>query len=193
MALSDILKKRSAAIKDAWLERLLSSYPKDSLQFLKGRADPFANPVGHTLKSGIQTLVDLLVSPEPAAAFRPSLVEILKIRALQGFTPPSQTISFVFSLKDVVRQELKNERMDTASVSKALFALDGRVDEMALMAFDIYAELKERLCEIRINEVKRNVSQLIKRSNYFNSDSDAAPDPQPGDNERQNLQRGGDR
>jgi hypothetical protein len=70
---------------------------------------------------------------------------------VQDFTP-SQSTSFVYLLKTIVRQELAKDKKSSVS-QDSLLELDTRIDQVALMAFDIYMECRERLHQIRINEV----------------------------------------
>jgi hypothetical protein len=91
-----------------------------------------------------------------------ALEEIVKIRSIQDFTP-AQALSFVFSLKQVIREELKGE-LDAARLAE-LVQFEAQIDQLALFAFDVYVKCRERLYEIRVSEVKRSVSGLMRRLN----------------------------
>jgi hypothetical protein len=42
--------------------------------------------------------------------------------------------------------------------------LDSRIDGLALLGFDGYTQRREKLCELKVNEVKARVSGLLRRA-----------------------------
>ena len=84
------------------------------------------------------------------------------MRAVQDFTP-SQAIVFVYLLKDILRQEAAPEAK-SEEVREGLAALEARLDRLALMAFDVYMECRERLHRIRVNEVLSGRAALTDSS-----------------------------
>lgn len=153
--------KRSRIIK-RWLALTLETYPKDAQRFLKKRKDRFANPVGTTLSDEIEKLYDAFIHGADVEKVSPILENIIKIRAIQDFTP-SQAVVFVFLLKEVIRSELEQE-VGESLAAKEWFALESRIDALALLAFDVYGKCREDLFQIRTNEVKNHVSRLLQRA-----------------------------
>ena len=78
--------------------------------------------------------------------------DIIKIRAIQNFSP-SSAIGFVFSLKKVIRDELGAELLEKKNVAE-FSKLESTIDRIALIAFDLYMEAKEKVFKIRVNEIK---------------------------------------
>ena len=101
----DILKESRSAIVDQWLAGTLATYQPGAAEFFQHTKDPFANPVGNALIKGMAGIFECLLAERPIESTRGDLDEILKIRAVQDFSP-SQALSFVFLLKNVVRLEL---------------------------------------------------------------------------------------
>ena len=102
-----LAKKKDAIVKD-WFERVSRTYAPDTAQFLKSVQDPISNPVGQSLSIGLAGLFEqLLVGPDKEAV-KTYLDPIIRIRAVQNFTP-SQAVAFVFILKTVIRENLKKE------------------------------------------------------------------------------------
>ena len=155
MTLRDLLHSKKAAIHKRWLEKTLETYAPDASAFFDRQKDPFANPVGQALRAGTETMLDCLLGEMDAEKICACLEEIIKIRSIQDFTP-AQALSFVFSLKQVIREELKSDLN---------VELETRIDQLALFAFDVYVKCRERLYEIRVSEVKRSVSGLMRRLN----------------------------
>ena len=155
--LAELLQRNSAAIKERWLKRTLASYRQDSAGFFLQTTDRFANPVGQTLATETGALVDCLLSGAEATELCLHLEEIVKIRAIQDFTP-SEAVSFVFLLKDTVREELHGERSDPQLRSE-LVAFEDRIDQLALFAFDIFVKWREKVYSLRVREIKAGYVQ----------------------------------
>ena len=52
MTLAALLKKKKNAIVQRWLDAALAVYPKDASAAFGRQKDPFANPIGHSLRVG---------------------------------------------------------------------------------------------------------------------------------------------
>jgi len=174
MKLKDLLLERKPNILIKWFDQIIESYPADSSSFLKKQKNRFANPVGNTISEGINDLFDVLVQGSDPEKVYPFLDEIIRIKTVQDFSP-SQAVSFVFLLKKVLRETFKKEIREH-SISEELALLELRIDEMALLSFDIYMKCKERIYEIKADEVKRMTFRLIQRANLICEVQD--PDPE---------------
>jgi len=155
------LLARKAAIVDGWFDEALSSYAPEATLFFRRERNRFANPVGSGLRTGIEAIFTSLVEEMDPEVICRHLEEIIKVRAIQGLEP-SRAVSFVFGLKQVVRQQLKEELRQAAAAAE-LEGFEARVDQTALFAFDIYARCREQLAELRVNEIKRNVFSVMER------------------------------
>ena len=156
MNLETLLAEKKKAVVHKWIDQVLESY--GSSYFFKKQKDRFANPIGSTISDCLAKLYAALVESKELDEVSKPLEDIIKIRAVQEFTP-SQAVLFVYQFKNIVRQELAREKsLDELSVS--LEALDARIDKVALMAFDIYMNCRERLHQIRVNEVLSGRSAL---------------------------------
>ena len=141
------------AIAEVWLGRVLRSYPSESAKFLATERDRFRNPVGSTIRRALGTLLDELLLGMDRNRIDESLDSIMQIRAVQDL-PPSQALEFLFQLKDILRHQL-------AGAEREL--LDGRIDELALLAFDLYVKYRERTYQAKANEARRRVFVLERR------------------------------
>jgi hypothetical protein len=155
-----LLQKKSHILK-RWLDLILQTYPVDSQRFLKHQRNEFLNPVGSTILKEIDVLfLELIkgITPERTSA---SLDGIIRIRAIQDFSP-SRAISFIYFIKKIIREETQQEYPEH-QVSDQLLALESRLDEMTLLAFDIYVKCREKVYEVRANEAKNQVSGLLRK------------------------------
>jgi hypothetical protein len=184
MELRNLLVKKRGSILERWFHLIIQSYPPDTAKFLKRKKDRFANPVGHSIVTGTESIFDALVGEAESESIPEFLDKIIKVRAIQDFTP-SQAVAFVFLLKTVIRDEL-GEGLDREPLAAELSRLDTRIDQLGLMAFDVYMRSREKLYEIRVKEVKNQSSKLLeyadrmlKKTRGAKKDSDADENENP--------------
>lgn len=137
----------SQAILEQWFARTAESYSPQSLPFIKGDADRFRNPVGHTLRESLASLLEQVLGGMDTNSIAPALDAIIRIRAVQDLAA-SEAVGFVFRLKPIVRDLAPEQDQAT---------LGDRVDQLALMAFDTYMRCREQVADIRVNESRRGV------------------------------------
>lgn len=147
-ALVEALARHQDAIVAEWLARTLKSYPGPTARFLLNDQDPFRNPVGGALKQGLPVLVEEVLGNMDAARVTPVLDSIVRIRAVQDFTP-SQAVAFLFLLKDVLRGQ-----------GPVPAEIEQRIDRLALAAFDLYSACREQISEIKVGEARRAVGAV---------------------------------
>ena len=160
MSSAQLLAAKKQEILKRWFQATVDSYPADTARFLKGQKDPFANPVGKTTYQSLDALVDTLITGAGRDVMATALDPILRIRAVQTFTP-SKATSFVFSLKQIIRQSLPDRGPDAKGDMQAL---DRQIDEMALAAFDIYVACREKIYELKATESRKQFFGSLKRA-----------------------------
>lgn len=159
--LRDALSRKRSSIVERWFDVILETYPEDTSKFLKKGKDPFANPVRHTILQGLEGVYDeLLKEPESPEALNDFLDKVIRIRAVQDFSP-SQALAFVFSLKGVIRDVLGKEIRENR-LHDPMLLLETRIDALALRAFDVYMGCREEIYELRVSEVKRMREQALR-------------------------------
>ena len=171
MSSAQLLAAKKQEILNSWFQATVDSYPPETARFLKNQKDPFANPVGRTTYQSLVTLVDALTTGAGREVMTKALDPILRIRAVQTFTP-SKATSFVFSLKQIIRQHLPGEGRD-AGVN--MDGLDRQIDEMAMAAFDIYVACREKIYELKATESRKQFFGSLKRAGLI--DETAADGP----------------
>ncbi|RLB58998.1 MAG: hypothetical protein DRI34_03250 [Deltaproteobacteria bacterium] len=176
MSLATPIAECQAEVHGRWLDRVMASYPEQARPFFRRQKNRFANPVGQTLDRGLRLLLQELAGESRPEELCRHLEEILRVRSVQSFTP-AQAVRFLFELKDIVREVL-GERLADRREQEWLGRFDRQVDQLALFAFDIYSRLRERMYQLRIAEVKRSVSTIMKRTGYFSEELFAKPVPE---------------
>ena len=160
MTLETLLSKKKKAILEGWLNLILDTYPADGAKVFKRDTDRFTNPVGYTISKEIDTLYDELVHGMDHCKLHTSIDNIVRIRAVQDFSP-SQAIAFVFYLKKVVREELETEIREKQLFNEYV-GFESKIDELALLTFDTYMTCREEIHSIKVNEIKAERGMLVK-------------------------------
>jgi hypothetical protein len=164
MKLKDLLSERKSIVIKKWFDLIFQDYPADATNFFKKQKNRFANPVGHTIFQGIDQLFDELVHGPDSDSDKvySSLDDIIRIKAVQDFSP-SQALSFIFLLKKIIREEMEREIREN-QLSDELASLESDIDKMALLAFDIFMKCRERIYEIKADEVRRITFRLLQKA-----------------------------
>ena len=166
MGLYDLLGEKKSIILKTWFDVLLQSYPSDTSGFLRKQERQFSNPVGYTFSQGLEGLLDELFSTQEMDFLRisPLLDSIIRIRAVQDLTP-SQALAFIFHLKKIIRDEVGHPE---TVVSGEMPELESRIDALALVAFDLYMKCREKIYDLKANEVRDRTYRLLQRAHLIN-------------------------
>ena len=152
--LTKILKK--------WFDLTVSAYEPEMIRFIQRVKNPFANPVRHSISSGLEKIYDGIVKNMQIDSCLEGLEEIIKVRAVQSFKP-SHALSFLYALKDIVREGLKKgDDIPTEELNR----FDKYMDQIMGMAFDIYCDCREKIFDIRVAETvsrSRRAFGLLER------------------------------
>ena len=170
MDLGKHLTQKKSSIVKAWFEKVASTYPIDTAQFIKNQRDPFANPVGQNSLKSLDAMFDLIVVGFEREAARPLVDPIIRIRAIQDFTP-AQAVRFIFDLKTIIRQSVPADQKG-APGSKALLLLDERIDELGLLAFDIFMQCREKIYELKATEMRERTYSAFSRAGLIKEPDD---------------------
>lgn len=161
MGVKDLLAQNRSAIVQKWFDRIAKTYPANSQKFIKEQKDRFANPVGSTIRQGIEGLYEELLRDMDTGKVREYLDSIVRIQAVQDFSP-SEALSFIPSLKGIIREELKRE-MQERRVLEELSEIETRIDRLTLLAFDRYMRCREKIYEIRMQEMRAQSAGVMGR------------------------------
>ncbi len=163
MELKSLLIEKRAAILRKWFDLIVDTYPSDTSSFLKKQKNQFANPVGHTISEGIEGLFDGLLEEADSDRVSPFLDNIIRVRAIQDFTP-SEAIGFIFLLKIVIRESLQKEIREHQMYDE-LLGIESGIDELVRSSFDVYMKCREQVYDLKANEVKNMTFRLLQRAN----------------------------
>ena len=159
MKLDEAFRNYREKIVDRWVEYTLSTY-KSSAFFIKEK-DKFANPVGGNTREALDALFGLLARNADPKEFVAPLEQIMRIRAIQEFAA-SVAVGPIHAVKHITREILSKDK-ERCHLVQDLYDFEFAVDLAVLAAFDLYMQCRERLYQVRIQE--------IKTGNYILTDS----------------------
>jgi hypothetical protein len=155
--LKELLIKKKSSIIDSWIQLIFESYPAGTSEFLKSQNDRFSNPVGHIITESAVKLFDVIIDGSNIGKIKLILIDVIKLRAVQDFLP-SKAADIIFSLKRVLYKKLEKE-INEEKLFSEFIKLDSQLDSIALAAFDLYMESREKVFQIRVNEIKSGLTQ----------------------------------
>jgi len=173
MQLKKLLEDKKSSIVKKWFEFVIETYAPDAAIFFKSQRDNFANPVGETTRSSLEKLYDVLLERNDVDSITTTLEPLIKIRAVQDFSP-SQAVGFLFSLKTIIRDELKKDlkKIDPADLA----SVDSSIDALALIGFDIFVQCREKIYSLKTNEERSKIYTAFARAGLIKEIEADEPD-----------------
>ncbi len=162
MQLENFLEKKKQEIVGKWFDTIAESYPADAARFIKNKDDNFANPVGSLTRQSVEAVFDEMVKGFDIETMKSFLDPVIRIRAIQSFSP-SNSVSFIFKLKSVIRTCLKSELKDE-NIKEEMILFEQQIDNLALLAFSLYVACREKLFEIKATEEKKRTFSAFERA-----------------------------
>jgi len=150
VTLEEALHNNRYKIVDKWVKFTLATY-KASDFFIKEK-DSFANPVGGTIRDALKKIFTLLSAGEDAELIKEPLSLIMHLRSVQEFSP-SQAVAPLNAVKHITRDILAADK-DTKELVDQLYDFEFRVDLAVLAAFDLYVQCREKIYQIRVDEIR---------------------------------------
>jgi hypothetical protein len=171
MDLKSQLAAKKTAILKKWFDAVAETYQENTASFLKKQKAQFTNPVGYTLSEGLEGLYESLLKGMIPDTVKLFLDSIIRIRAIQEFAP-SEAVSFIFMLKKIVRQELGSEALQQPRLNEEMTLFESSVDELALYAFDIYVNCREKIYDLKANEARSMTFRLLQQAKLIVDNQD---------------------
>jgi hypothetical protein len=174
MGLKNLLEKKKSAIIKDWFEAVAATYAPDAADFFKRQKDLFANPVGSTIFNGLKKLFDELLLQMNHEEIKCLLDPLVRIRAVQDFSP-SEATSFILSLKKVIITNLQKELRDIYILNEFL-QFESKIDALSLIAFDIYVECREKIYELKVTTERNKIYSAFARAGLIDEAPENGPD-----------------
>ena len=174
MEFAALLEKKKEAVVNAWFDEVIQTYAPDTAVFYQNQKDAFANPVGSTTKQSLTKLFRALLAPQEKEALADLIDPLIRIRAVQDFTP-SQATGFVFLLKPIIRKQFKKNKhklnMDE------LLEMESRIDRLALTGFNVFMTCREQIYSMKTNVERNKIYKAFARAGLIKEVPADEPDP----------------
>ena len=157
--LYELLVKYKSSIVSKWIKLILDSYSIESSKFFNLEKNQFSNPVGNIISTNAASIFDEIVGSRDFEKISLLLTDIIKIRAIQDFSP-SEAVGIVFLLKKVIREEL-NKEINQEKILDEITELEFVIDKTALIAFDLYMESREKVFQIHLNDARYKLQKAV--------------------------------
>jgi len=149
--LVDLLEQKRERIVKTWIKAIRHSYPPETAEFLKSQRNRFANPIGASIEGSVWSVFDQLIGEPDPEVTKNALDQLIRVRAVQDFTPAG-ALHIMFALKDVIRMELMDDILEQ-QLFKRYLVFESKIDQLALLAFDVFMECREKVWEIKRNDL----------------------------------------
>jgi len=161
MILKDLAAEKRAIILQRWLDRVLGAYPPDSQRFFREDRSPYSNPVGFTLRRGMEGVIDQILRPAGMEEARAILEPVMKVRAVENLTP-SQAEEFFLPLREVI-SEIVGEEKGKEVLDLEWLDLNSRINQLAIVGMNLYSECREKVSQLRMQERERRAGEFPDR------------------------------
>ncbi len=158
---------------EEWLAAVLGGYPPEAARQMTRDRDPFRNPSGHLLRQNLAVLLEAVLREKGHPDAARALEDLVRLRAVQDFTA-SQAVAFLLPLKPILAKAIAvghpavSEIVSPPALGRASSAAtacrsrdrcgtvyDDRIDQLVLLASDLYVNCREKMHELRANEARR--------------------------------------
>jgi len=161
MTLKDFLAGKKRIILERWLGRILEAYPPDTQAFFRENRGPYSNPIGFTLRKGMEGIIDQILRPLSVEEARAILEPVMKVRAVENL-PPSRGVDFILPLREIV-SEIAREEKRKDLLGREWLDLNSRIDRLALLGMNLYSECREKVNQLRIKESEKRAGEIQGR------------------------------
>jgi hypothetical protein len=165
MTLKDLLSEKRAIILQRWFDRILEDYPLETRAFFRENKSPYSNPIGFTLRRGMEGVIDYMLRPATVEEARAILEPVMRVRAVENL-PPSQGGRFILPLREVVSEILREARRNDL-LGQEWLDLNSRINQLALLGMNLYSECREKVNQLRIKEGERRGGGVPERRAGF--------------------------
>lgn len=160
--MKEVLRAHEKSLLDAWFEQMMHSYPTEARKYFKKINSGFTNPVGANLYHSLGGLLHELISDAPDAdVVNEHVYMILRIKAVQEVLP-SQAVSFVPALKQIVEDVCGKALTDAGVTTKEWLEFYSDIDTVGLYAFDSYSESRELIYKMRLDQIRQTNDILVR-------------------------------
>lgn len=163
MTLDKFLKKNKDMIVEQWFSMIIGTYSEQSVKYLSKKDNTFANPIGAITAVEIEQIYEHLIEPKIDFNISEHLEPIVRMRAVQDFSP-AQAAEFILFLKKIVHKLVEEQNLQN-DFSADMFQFESKIDDLLLNVFDLYVTAKTILIEMKAGQENRTWGKMVERLN----------------------------
>jgi len=156
-ALFRLISDGEAALVADWVRTLSATESRISPQEAQAQGTEFLHALGKALAAG--NVTDIL-GPD-FAEVRDLLATFSRSRALQGFSP-SETATFVFSLKQALFERIRTTTSDAKQMADSVWAISLLLDQLGLFTIETFQKTRDELIERQRQEIDELSTPVVK-------------------------------
>jgi hypothetical protein len=153
MTLKGLVSEKKEIILQRWLDRVLAAYPADMQRFFRENKSPYSNPIGFTLRQGMEGIIGQVLQPLSDEDARTILEPVMKIRAVENL-PPSRGVDFILPLREVLSEIVREENRKDF-LGQEWLDLNSRISRLALLGMNLYSECRQKVNQLSIKERRK--------------------------------------
>ncbi len=158
--LSELLQRGQAELLTAWLREQTSTLrrtgPTQESE-LREQCTEFLALLGNAISTG----GELDVKSSGSERVRELLQQVSRSRALQGFTP-TETATFVFSLKRPLFEALRAEVTDVNALADEIWSATVLLDQLGLYTAEVYQKTRDEIISRQQEELMELSTPVVK-------------------------------
>jgi rsbT co-antagonist protein RsbR len=158
ISLADFLSRDQGALLEEWLAAQATAQTRRDKQ-----NDGEAKRASREFLAALTTALHVNTDIRSAAwtPVRDLLGELSSSRAAQGYSP-SETATFVFSLKQPVFARLRNDGVDAKALGERLWAATQLIDALGLYTFEAYQKSRESVIQRQQQELMELSTPVVQ-------------------------------
>jgi rsbT co-antagonist protein RsbR len=157
--LAGVIQQQGDAVVEAWVKQQLGSttHRRDLLKEsdLREQSRELLRHLGPALASGSDT------SAESWSSVRETLTDVSRFRARAGFSP-SETATFVLSLKQVLFDTLRRDGLEADALADAVWSITRQLDALALHTIEAYQRGREEVIARQQQELMELSTPVVR-------------------------------
>ncbi|MCB8874232.1 STAS domain-containing protein [Acidisoma silvae] len=162
-ALANILETNESGVLAKWLELLLTSANAGGGRIkeaeLKAQCREFLTALRQALAADMGGDTD--IQSDTFERVRDLLSDVSRSRAIQGFSP-SETATFVFSLKQPIFELLRQFSQDALTLADESWRVTQVLDQLGLFTTEVYQKSREEVVARQQDEIAELSTPVVK-------------------------------
>ncbi len=159
--LAEVLRDQELAVLDKWIQNQITGVKRKSEFLTESSLRPLSADFLRLLQEASQNGNVSNIKNTEFEAVRKMLDDLSASRVIQGFTP-SETASFIFSLKKVLFDAVREKVKDASALAEQIWLITELVDSLGLYTCEVFQRSREDVIKRQQRELLELSTPVIK-------------------------------